>query len=199
MELDCTTGGVSAIVNDWYSLVKSRLTPKRFKHVEGVVYTAKLLAKQFGVDENQAMIAAWLHDIYRELDVETLTRLALEVDVTVPTTAPVTWHGPIAAKRLPLDFAVFDQEIQDAIASHTLGHPQMSAVAQVLYVADAIEPGRSYAGVDELRLAAQKSLPYAVACVADSAILFLVKQHLPICWETVEMRNQLWLGIDETN
>lgn len=186
-------------MKDWSSIVSQRLSQKRYAHVQGVVQTAHTLALRYGVDEQKAVTAAWLHDIFRELGPSELKRLAQEVDFPLPESDPVTWHGPVAAARLALDFGVTDDEVKEAIAWHTLGHPKMSSVAQVLYVADAIEPLRTYPEVANLRAAATVSLAYAVARVADSSILFLLERHLPIAIQTIEMRNQFWKSIDVTN
>ncbi len=184
-------------MKDWSLYVSKQLSPKRYAHVVGVAHTAATLALRFGVDEQKAVTAAWLHDIYRELDYIALSRLAIEVCVEVPQSDVVTWHGPIAAARLACDFEIFDEEIKEAIACHTLGCTGMREVSQILYVADAIEPSRSYPGVSELRAAAECSLPFAVANVADASIMFLVKRHLPVALQTVAMRNQFWQRIDE--
>ena len=55
----------------------------------------------------------------------------------------------IAEKVLEID----DKEIIDAIRYHTSGKPQMSTLGKLIFVADMVEKGRVYQGVEELRAA----------------------------------------------
>ena len=44
------------------------------------------------------------------------------------------------------------------MAYHTTGRAGMSTLEKVVFLADAIEPGRNYPGVEEVREAAEKGL-----------------------------------------
>lgn len=175
---------------------KRRLSAKRYTHVLGVVEAAEQLAKRNGVDPHQAMEAAWLHDLFRELPEHELRKLALDCGMAAPAGDPQTWHGPICAQRAAIDFGVTDPDIRAAVACHTVGHPHMGKLSQVLYVADAIEKNRLYPGVDLLRRAAQDELSIAVACVADATIFSLLERRQEIALDTVALRNRMWSGID---
>ncbi len=185
-------------MNHWGTLVRERLSERRYLHVCGVVDTARELAARFGVDQEKCELAAWLHDILREVPASGLRSLMDDVGEPLPDGDAATWHGPVTAARLGRDFGVSDAQIRLAIAHHTLGHPDMDEVAQVLFVADAIEPGRMFVGVERLRAAARMDLLLAVACVADASIEFLLDTHGSIAWQTVALHNRAWLGIDET-
>ncbi|MHB1681856.1 MAG: bis(5'-nucleosyl)-tetraphosphatase (symmetrical) YqeK [Bacilli bacterium] len=182
----------------WETLARERLSGPRYLHVCGVVESASDLAARYGVDPEKCRIAAWLHDILREVPASQLRSMMEESGQPVPEGNAATWHGPVTAARLHLDFGVSDDQIRLAIAHHTLGHPDMDEVAQVLFVADAIEPGRMFAGVERLRAAARIDLLLAVACVADASIQFLLERRETIALQTVALRNRAWQGIDET-
>ena len=184
-------------MNDWLDKARARLSSSRFTHVQGVVDTALVLAARYRVDQEKAFIAAALHDIFREKTAAELTELAGEVGAPLPEEEAATWHGPVAAARLALDFQIHDAEIAGAIAWHTIGHPEMGPLAQVLFVADAIEPGRGYDGVEKLRLAASIDLSLAVAATADASIEYLLERQLPIAMKTVTLRNKMWRLVDE--
>lgn len=170
-------------------LLRARLSATRFAHVLGVVQTAKELAERFGADPDKAELAAWLHDYFREASEDELRQLAAEVDFALPDGPPVTWHGPLCAARMKQDFAVDDEDIERAVAYHTVGHPDMPLLARVLYVADAIEPTRAYNGVETLRETAYEDLTLALARIADDSIRYLLAQQRDIAWATVAMRN----------
>ena len=54
-----------------------------------------------------------------------------------------------------------DEDIINAVSFHTTGRAGMSLLEKIIYVADAIEPGRSYPGVEEIRRAAEEDIDKA--------------------------------------
>src|SRR5690606_37272502 len=56
--------------------VRQRLSPERFAHVQGVVEAAARLARRWRAPEHKAVVAAWLHDVAKELPPATLLKLA---------------------------------------------------------------------------------------------------------------------------
>ena len=44
----------------------------------------------------------------------------------------------------------------DAVSYHTTGRAEMTLLEKIIYIADAIEPGRNYPGVDDLRKMVEK-------------------------------------------
>ena len=62
------------------SSVKSRMSEKRFNHTLGVVSFAKMLAERILPSKvTQIIAAAYLHDIAKEIDRESLKSLVLEI------------------------------------------------------------------------------------------------------------------------
>lgn len=177
---------------DLPSLAQQRLSARRYRHVEGVVRTAETLAVRFGVDVEPAVVAAWLHDMYRETAPEDLRGILQSAGESPVVEEPSTWHGPACAIRMPAEFGVADERVRHAVRWHTIGHPDMDDVGLVLYVADAIEPMRDYPGVEALRAAAGQDLGLAAALVADDSVRQLLERRRVIPWETVALRNRLW-------
>ncbi|MBX6351837.1 MAG: bis(5'-nucleosyl)-tetraphosphatase (symmetrical) YqeK [Thermoflavifilum sp.] len=173
--------------------VKAALSPQRFRHVEGVVEAAGALAIQHGADPVRARTAAWIHDVAREWPAEKLRSEAERIEVPSGfAMVPVLLHGPIAAHLMREEFGIEDKEMADAVRYHTTGRPGMSMLEKILYLADAIEPGRTYPGVDELRSIAARDLDLAVARAMDAGIEYLLRRHEPIFPLTVLARNELW-------
>ena len=57
---------------------------------------------------------------------------------------PKLLHGKAGAVILKKKFSIDSSEILDAIAYHTLGHPDITSLGKVLYISDYIEPRRRY-------------------------------------------------------
>jgi len=70
---------------------------------------------------------------------------------------PATWHGPVAAVLLKRDFGLTDEAVLAAIARHTVGHPDMTALDAAVYIADLaahdIVPGLHELALRDLRSA----------------------------------------------
>jgi HD superfamily phosphohydrolase YqeK len=82
--------------------------------------------------------AAYLHDALRDADQAVLERLA-----------PDAWgvaalrHGPAAA-RMARDEGESDTEVLEAVQYHSVGFARWERVGRMLYLADYLEPGRSF-------------------------------------------------------
>ncbi|BCJ88560.1 bis(5'-nucleosyl)-tetraphosphatase (symmetrical) YqeK [Effusibacillus dendaii] len=173
--------------------VKSALKEKRFQHVEGVVETADRLARKYGVNPEQARLAAWIHDYCKEWSEEKLVQVAKELGID-DSYFEVTelLHGHIAAEIAPQEFGIVDPEVRNACRYHTSGRANMTLLEKVVYLADAIEPGRDYPAVEDIRKVAEEDLDKAVALSMDNTIEFLLKRRLPIFPLSVVARNDLW-------
>lgn len=178
--------------------VRQELSAQRFQHVEGVVKTAAELAARHGADVAKARLAAWLHDIAREWPAERLAEYARRMGVPDEFgDDPLLWHGPVAAALASAWFGVEDEDVANAIRYHTTGRAGMSTLEMVVFLADAIEPGREYPGVDHLRALAETDLLRAVAEAIDATISYLIATHRNIVPLTVVARNDLWQKVQQ--
>lgn len=134
--------------------VRMRDRERRYIHSLGVAQTAVNLAREYGVDEYDAAYAGLLHDWDKVLgDHEILARSAqygIEVAGS-PSAAVGLLHGPVAAYELPHIFEDASPAVCRAVARHTIGAVDMSALDMVVFIADAIEPHRCGAYAEELR------------------------------------------------
>ncbi|MDD4601450.1 hypothetical protein SDC9_09010 [bioreactor metagenome] len=176
------------------------LTKKRMDHSRGVSQTAVLLARRFGADESKAALAGILHDCAREIPRHELITEAVKWKIAVGTVEcqePVLLHAPLGAKMAEKQYGIRDQEVLNAIKLHTLGGPSMSILAKIIYLADFIEPGRSFSGVDKLRALAEVSLDTALLAAYDYNIEYIIKKGGLIHPTSVEGRNELLIHISK--
>lgn len=139
-------------------LLRERVSEKRFNHSKGVAKTAKRLAQVYGYDPKVARMAGILHDWDKGLStVEERARveeLGLAVDEEVFDHMPWLLHGPTAAAALKLEYPELGEEVFQAIARHTSGAADMKPLDCIIYVADIIEPNRTFGdmrGIKRLR------------------------------------------------
>ena len=139
-------------------LLKQRVKPKRYQHSLNVAKVARKLAKMYDYDPDVARMAGILHDWDKALTNEELRdraiELKLDVDPLVITDMPWLLHGPTAAAALAREYPEFGSEVFQAIARHTSGAPDMSELDCIIYIADIIEPDRTFGdqrGIQRLR------------------------------------------------
>jgi len=171
-----------------------RLSPKRLRHSIGVSQTAESLAVRFDCDKEKARLAGLLHDLAREVPVNDLLPRAQAFGIVVcdiESAEPILLHAPLAAKMVQAEFGIDDAEIIQAIIVHTTGALNMTLLDKIIYLADAIEPGRSFEGADEIRKMAQTDLDKALLSALDQSICYIVKRGGLIHPATIAARNQI--------
>ena len=125
--------------------------PKRREHTLRVALSAAKKARQLKMDEKQALTAAFMHDCakYVTLDHPLLNGFVLEKEWgEVPT--PVL-HQFTGAYVMQTAFGVQDKDVLNAVRYHTSGRENMSALEKLIFLADMLEDGRNFDGVQELR------------------------------------------------
>lgn len=148
------------------ALLRYGMGEKRLSHTLGVRATAAALAERHGAPVQAAGVAGMLHDIAKPLPLERMRELALKYRLNLPEAVMNSGnllHGPLAAAIVEHEIGITDKRVLSAIACHTTGKMGMSTLDKVLYIADAIEPGRAdYPGLSEIRAAAETDLDAAV-------------------------------------
>lgn len=167
------------------------ITPKRFDHVLRVEQTAIEIAKSYDLDQEAVSIASLLHDFAKDMDRDRMRSLAQQFwdEPSLDQAGPNVWHGFAAAQIAKDSFGVRHPEILRAIAAHTIGWYQMSPIVQVVYMADYMEPGRDFDGVEQARHLVKKDLLQACRYKMKSTIEHLAHDEKPIFLPTVAIYN----------
>lgn len=152
--------------------------------------TAVMLAERYGADPKKAELAALFHDLYRYVNGEELAGYVREFHLPETYLAsPNLAHSKIAAAVMKRDYGIEDEDILNAVSYHTTGRAGMSLLEKIVFLADAIEPGRDYPGVEELRKTAEEDLDAAVLQSLQGTIRFLEQENIPIDEDTIKARN----------
>jgi predicted HD superfamily hydrolase involved in NAD metabolism len=180
--------------------VKPRVSEKRFRHITGVAQTARELAKEYGSEPERAELAGWLHDACKEYKDKQLVQMAHDYGLSLDRIYEENGHllhGPIAAEVVKRELNFTDNLVLDAIRQHTLGAVEMTRLSVVVFLADAIEPGRSEDFTkpiwEALKRATdigdEQALNLAVRVACDMSLRDLLLQGRIIHPRTVEVRN----------
>lgn len=174
--------------------LRAQVTGERLDHTYRVVETARRLGEAHGADAAQVATAALMHDYAKPLKPARLLseaeRLGLPVD-PVERSQPHLLHGPVAAGLLAERGLVTDPAVLQAIAVHTTGRAGMSLLEKVIFLADYVEPGRSFPGVEAIRATAVRDLDSAVLQALESTLIYVMQRGWLIHPASVDARN--WL------
>lgn len=178
------------------AMLKGRLDRKRYDHSHGVSRTAAKMAKTYGADVWLAGLAGLVHDWNKRLPADELLAQGHAIGFDFPEghehDVVSLLHGPTAAVAISHMLPEVPHEALQAVARHTTGAIGMTDLDMIVYVADMIEPGRSFDGVDKLRaLVGKAPLPEVYqACYAQS-MASLFERGRYVCPAGVEVWNDL--------
>ncbi|MGA8475051.1 MAG: bis(5'-nucleosyl)-tetraphosphatase (symmetrical) YqeK [Candidatus Cybelea sp.] len=119
----------------------------RYEHSLRVARCAATLAQRHGVDVRKARLAGMLHDLAR---LYTPGRLLSECEARgfsiepFERAHPVLLHARLGAAIARERFGVEDAEVLSAIEKHTTAAGDMSSLDCVVYLADSLEPARTF-------------------------------------------------------
>lgn len=171
--------------------VSEVLSARRLKHVLGVEEKALELAEQYGAYKEKVSLAALLHDYAKEQTDEEMRDMIISenMDLDLLQYGNNIWHGPVGSILVKKQFGIVDTHILDAIRHHTVGSPDMGLVEQIIYVADFIEPGRSFSGVETARELAKVDLKETIAFSTIHTIEHLLDKNVKIYPKAIETYN----------
>jgi predicted HD superfamily hydrolase involved in NAD metabolism len=109
-----------------------------------------------GLDESKIELAGLLHDLAKEYPDKKYFDIAADFEYVfsdIELLNPSLLHAMISAIEAERLFGVEDTSILSAIITHTTGASGMSDFDLLIYVADKLEPGRDFPGIEDLRIA----------------------------------------------
>ena len=150
---------------DFLPRLKLMMNPRRFQHTLGVRQEAVRLADRHGVPIQKAAIAGLLHDCAKGMSQKDMEKIARKHELMPDEgmlSSGAMMHGPVGAYLAQKQFGIQDEDVLNAIRSHTIGRPGMTELELCIFVADATEPNREdYEGLTQIRRLAEESLAAA--------------------------------------
>ena len=176
---------------------KSNMTEDRFKHCIGVSKTAKKLAELNQYDEDKAALAGFIHDYAKQVSVEEYREVIKTkgFDQDLLNWNRSIWHGIVGTYFIQRDLKITDSEILTAVRRHTTADVEMTTLDKIVFMADYIEPGRSFPGVEEARKITYANLDEGVGYQLAHTLEFLIEKRNKIYPRTLDAYN-VW-GIKE--
>lgn len=162
----------------------AELDKERYEHTLGVMYTAASMAMCHGADVEQALLAGLLHDCAKCIPGENKINMCEKYHLNVSEVErenPSLLHAKLGAFLAAKKYHIEDKEIINAIASHTTGHPHMTLLEKIIYIADYIEPGRpELANMEEVRHLAFRNIDECLYRILEDSLEYLNRLSKPI-------------------
>ncbi|WP_300282334.1 bis(5'-nucleosyl)-tetraphosphatase (symmetrical) YqeK [Peptacetobacter sp.] len=190
-------------LNQIKEILKGMLTEKRYVHSINVANCAREMAKIYGEDEEKAYLAGVVHDCakYFKNDKveEYVKKYNIELDELETGNISLS-HSVIGAYVAKYDFKIDDEDVISSVRYHTTGKVDMNLMEKIIYIADLIEVGRDYPGVEELReLVSNGKLDDAMIKSFDNTIALMLKKGNTIHPRSVAARNFMIIKRKEEN
>ena len=168
--------------------LKNNLSEYRYEHSILVAQEAKKLACHYNVDEKKAYISGLVHDIAKEFSEEENEYYIEKYNLPrFDSKFKSIIHSFVGAVYLKEKYDL-DDDICEAVRVHTIGSLNMSLLDKIIFVADKIEPGKDYLGIEEERVVAKENIDKAmILCLENNYIKLksLGKEMYPVSLEVL--------------
>ncbi len=173
-----------SIISRLNERVKHLVSPTRRIHIIGTTLTCLELADHLGDEDKESFaIASLAHDMGRDMALGEIKNLFKKYGDQIPDADipfPQLWHCNVAALLLKNEFHITDPEILRAVLIHSTGDAAMTTLDKVLFVADFIEPTRSFNSLDLIRSLAYNKFEHAFVRVIQLKFDYLVQNAIEI-------------------
>lgn len=179
-----------------HEIVKTKMSPKRFKHSEGVVKRAIEYATIYHLDINTTKLVAIAHDIAKELPLSEeqalITKYNLKFDNIEKSNHSLV-HAKLGAAICFHEYG-FTKEMSDAILYHTTGKENMTTLEKVIYLADATEENRPFP-ITEFVAMTKENIDKAMLAVTKWSLEYLLQSNKLIHPASINCYNYYYFKI----
>lgn len=180
--------------NEAFEAVRHALKPRRFEHTERVVKEATKLVGKYGGDLEKIRLAAILHDYakYRSsLEMRETVMKSKSLSLDLLEYGDELLHSFVGAVYINQELGVNDDVVLSAIRYHTTGRAGMTKEEKIVFLADYIEPGRTFPQARATSQLAEIDLDLACIESLKNTINYLSQKSLAIYPDTFEAYNDL--------
>ncbi|WP_280768531.1 bis(5'-nucleosyl)-tetraphosphatase (symmetrical) YqeK [Salipaludibacillus daqingensis] len=175
-----------------FEVIRHALKPRRYEHTKRVVEEATLLAERYGGDIEKIRLAAILHD-YAKYRSSVEMRDKVLKDSTLPIAlldyGDELLHSFVGSVFVKQELNIDDEIVLSAIRYHTTGRASMTLEEKVVFLADYIEPGRTFPEAITTRELSKQDLDVACLESLKNTIGYLSNKSIGIYPDTFQAYN----------
>ncbi len=177
---------------NYLNYLKENIDEKRLRHSIGTANEAVKLAHKYGADENKAYTAGLLHDVAKGRCKYGFGKLAAEYGIEIDDVESKNIeliHGRLGAAMIEKQLGILDEEVLSAVRWHTTGRKGMSLLEKIIYLADLIEPGRNFEGINAIRQIAYRNIDDAMREALKQVMGFVQSKGFALHPNSIEAYN----------
>lgn len=182
----------------YLSLIKGRMSERRYIHSVNVAKAALQLAERYGGDKEKAELAGILHDCCKEIPKEEMLQIMLDGGIIlddVEKSSSKLWHSRAGSVYARDTLGIIDEDILNSICYHTTGRAGMSLLEKIIFTADFIGEERTYDGVEVMREKAFKNIEDAMLYGLQFTFADLSCRALPIHTNALGCYNEITINL----
>lgn len=162
--------------------LKKNLTDSRFEHCLRVENEAIKLAIANDFDPEIAGLTGLVHDYAKQMPADKFKQVILDhqLDFDLLNYGNEIWHGYVGYLIVEQELGINDFRILNSIKYHTIGSSYMDTLSKIIFMADYIEPGRNFPGVEHARNVTNDNLDQGVVFQIKSTMRYLVENDSKI-------------------
>lgn len=173
--------------------VKKTLSEKRYKHSQGVETVATILAKVYEQEIEMIKKIAIAHDVAKEMNSKELYEYAKQNQIVldeIEKQESNIVHSKVGAHICQKRYG-FTQEMAEAVMYHTTGNVKMNTIDKIIFIADKIEPNRTYLDTNIYLEIAKQNLEEAILKVCQISMKHTIEKEGLIHPDTIFLMNQI--------
>ena len=174
--------------------LRTMIPARRLIHSLNTMREAVRLGKIHGMQPGPCALAGLLHDCTKHSKSGMFPMDAYRpfngepIPSDIPAEVEHAYTGSVFAH---IRFGIGDEDILNAIRYHTTSRPDSSLLEKIIFVADKIEPGRTFPRIEEIREAAARSIDEGLAECLKDIMHQLQETGRPIHPDTLDAYRQL--------
>ena len=163
-----------------------KMKPERIEHTYRAVKAGINLAKRWRTSLSKTTTALILHDIGKYTDAAFLNGMGIKTAAFIENIPAAVRHAYYSRAIAAQYFKIEDTDVLDAVENHSTGKANMDTLSKVVALADYIESGRDFAGVDEVRSLSMSNIDAALCLMLRQVIQFLQASGQEIYCTTIQ-------------
>ena len=169
----------------------------RYQHSLNVADEAIKLGERYSHNLEDCYLGGLLHDSGKVETTEQLKILLKKIDYDLGNMdieeafRDANEHAIIGSVVANKMFNIQNDDIINAVRYHTTGRDNMSLLEKIVYIADYIEVGRNFPGVEQARELAYRDIDEAILYALNRTIVDVVEKNKILYVDTVKARNYI--------
>lgn len=182
------------LYNKINNYLRDNLKETRYLHSISVAFTAMNLAAYYNINKDDAFIAGMLHDMAKNYTDDEMINKCKEYNISLTDEDYLSigvLHCYVGAYEARKIFNVND-DIYNAIYTHTLGDINMTMLQKIIFVSDFIEPMRDFEeDISDIVKLAYKDIDKCILYMYREIIGYLKKKNKYLNKKTIEVYEYL--------